>query len=124
ITDRITVLRTGKLVGDYETTTLPRAQLVAKMMGRELAEFETQHQPTSRIASGSALVSAKGIGRTGSLKRVDLDISTGEIVSLAGLLGSGRTETANLIFGIEQPTTGTFNVAQASRPRCPRSAIR
>src|SRR5688572_19946098 len=94
VADRITVLRNGKLVGEFETVSLPRLQLISKMMGRELSEAE--FQPLSRREQGhkrATLLQARGIGRAGSIKPIDLDIAGGEVLGLSGLLGSGRTET-------------------------------
>ena len=54
------------------------------------------------------MVEAKGLGRKGSLEPIDLELNVGEVVGIAGLLGSGRTELANLIFGIDTPDTGSL----------------
>src|SRR5439155_9969112 len=128
VTDRITVLRNGGLVGEYETTHLPRAELIAKMMGRELAEFETAgHGAGDRAATESvkrSLVRLKGFGRRGIIKPFDLEIREGEVVGLAGLLGSGRTEIARLLFGVDRADLGTMLIED--RPTSlasPRSGI-
>jgi monosaccharide-transporting ATPase len=127
VSDRITVLRNGNLVGEYATAELPRGQLIAKMMGRELAEFE--HQPresqSTRKAASLPLLSARGVGRAGSMQPFDLDIRSGETVGLAGLLGSGRTETARLLFGIDRPDSGTVAIdGVQTNLSSPRRAIR
>jgi simple sugar transport system ATP-binding protein len=126
ISDRITVLRNGKLVGEYRTAELPRAQLIAKMMGRELAEFEREpHAADAQKAEKRPLVSVQHFGRVGAMQPFDLRIDEGEVVGLAGLLGSGRSETAKLLFGIDKPDTGTMEVE--GRPvsfASPRDAIR
>jgi galactofuranose transport system ATP-binding protein len=123
VSDRITVLRNGQLVGEYEATSLPRLQLISRMMGKELAEFEMQNAKV-RSAPKNTFLELRGVGRRGSLQPVDLSIGAGEVVGLAGLLGSGRTETARLIFGIDQPDSGELRVEDRStRIDSPRSAI-
>jgi galactofuranose transport system ATP-binding protein len=114
ISDRITVLRNGKLVGTYNTTSLPRVELISKMIGRSLAEFEEMTKiklESSKHIKSEALLQARELGLTGSIRPFDLDLHAGEVVGLAGLLGSGRTETASILFGVEKPDTGmiTFN---------------
>jgi galactofuranose transport system ATP-binding protein len=111
ISDRITVLRNGKLVGTYETISLPRIELIAKMLGRSLSEINkvTEAKLTSEHEiNKERLLEAKELGRKGSLDPLDLELYTNEVVGIAGLLGSGRTELANLIFGIDPPDTGTL----------------
>ena len=127
ISDRITVLRNGKLVGEYRTVELPRAQLIAKMMGRELAEFESEAHRAGADDRQSAqpFLSARGVGRVGSMQPFDLDLFKGEVVGLAGLLGSGRTETARILFGIDPADAGNLRVnGQETRLDSPRAAIR
>ena len=114
ISDRITVLRNGKLVGTYATASLPRVELISKMIGRSLAEFEEMTKiklESSKHIKSEALLQARELGLTGSIRPFDLDLHAGEVVGLAGLLGSGRTETASILFGVEKPDTGviTFN---------------
>jgi galactofuranose transport system ATP-binding protein len=110
ISDRITVLRNGKLVGTYETASLPRVALISKMIGRSLAEFDEMTK--TKLESGKniksdALLQARAFGLTGSIQPFDLELHAGEVVGLAGLLGSGRTEMASLLFGVEQPDSGS-----------------
>ena len=113
IADRITVLRNGKLVGTYETTSLPRVELVAKMLGRsitDLAAVSKTRVKHREAADKESLLEAKGLGRTGSLQPIDVTLNVGEVVGVAGLLGSGRTELANLLFGVDSPDTGSLIV--------------
>jgi galactofuranose transport system ATP-binding protein len=123
ISDRITVLRNGKLVGTYDTASLTRVELISKMIGRSLAEFEEMTKiklESSKHIKSEALLQAKELGLTGSIRPFDLDLHAGEVVGLAGLLGSGRTETASILFGVEKPDTGTIifngNVVQDYSP--------
>jgi simple sugar transport system ATP-binding protein len=114
VSDRITVLRNGTLVGTYETQSMPRLELIAKMIGRSLTEYEEMVK--TKLESGKnirseATVQARGLGRVGSIAPFDLDLHPGEVVGLAGLLGSGRTEIAALLFGTDKPDSGTIFVA-------------
>ncbi len=111
IADRITVLRNGKLVGTYETSSLPRIELVAKMLGRSITELDEMSKSKvkhEQKESAECLLEAKGLGLKGSLEPIDLELRNSEVLGIAGLLGSGRTETANLLFGIDAPDTGSL----------------
>ena len=128
VTDRITVLRNGQLVGEYATAALPRLELVTKMLGRELPP----HSPAAETGGSSAaatthvppLLSAHGLARRGALHPADFEIHRGEAVGLAGLLGSGRTETARLLFGIDKRDSGTTSVRGRPAPlNSPREAV-
>jgi len=113
ISDRITVLRNGKLVGTYETDSITRVSLISKMIGRSLAEFDEMTKiklESSKHIKSDALLQAKGFGLTGSIQPFDLDLHAGEVVGLAGLLGSGRTETASILFGVEKPDSGSISM--------------
>jgi simple sugar transport system ATP-binding protein len=109
IADRITVLRNGKLVGTFEAASLPRIELVAHMLGRILTELDAiSKEKLEQKESQERLLETKGLGRKGLLEPIDLALNVGEVVGVAGLLGSGRTETANLIFGVETPDEGAL----------------
>jgi simple sugar transport system ATP-binding protein len=126
VSDRITVLRNGKLVGEFEAAALPRLQLISKMMGKELSELDLEpvSQTAAPQADRSAFFELREVGRKGSIKPLSLNIAKGEIVGLSGLLGSGRTETARLIFGIDHPDTGEIRLdGQSARISSPRDAI-
>lgn len=113
IADRITVLRNGKLVGTYEASSLPRVELVAKMLGRSLNELDAMLKIKSREEEKKDkqhLVEAKELGLTGLLDPVDLELNAHEVLGIAGLLGSGRSEMAGLIFGIDSPDNGNLIV--------------
>ena len=112
VADRITVLRNGKLVGTYDTAALPPLELITKMIGRTLTDLEDMTklkvESSHHISKGDALLEAKGLGRIGSIKPFDLNLHAGEVVGLAGLLGSGRTELVQLLFGLDQPDSGSI----------------
>lgn len=114
VTDRITILRNGKLVGTYETAVLPRLDLIAKMIGRMIGDFNDMAQLKSmsgKKPGETPLLQAHELGRKGSIAPLDLELYAGEVVGFAGLLGSGRTETANLLFGVDKPDTGKITFA-------------
>ena len=113
ISDRITVLRNGKLVGTYETASIDRVGLISNMIGRSLAEFDEMTKiklESGKHIKSEALLQAKGFGLTGSIRPFDLDLHAGEVVGFAGLLGSGRTETASIIFGVERADSGSISI--------------
>ncbi len=113
VADRITVLRNGALVGTYETDKLSRLELIIKMIGRSLTELDDMSkikQESRQHIRSEALLEAKEIGRTGSLEPVSLELHAGEVVGMAGLLGSGRTEIAQLLFGVYKPDTGSMTM--------------
>ena len=114
IADRITVLRNGKLVGTFDTSSLPIIELVAKMLGRSLTELDTISKVKSQGEEKKHkehLVEANQLGLKGSLEPMNLELYAHEILGIAGLLGSGRTEMAGLIFGIDSPDSGSLVVS-------------
>ena len=122
IADRITVLRNGRVVGSRATATLPRLDLVSMMLGRELEE--ASHQRVRGRKEGEPLVAFQNYGKQRLIEPFDLSVRRGEVVGIAGLLGSGRTETAKLIFGIETADTGSAQCAgKPARIASPRHAI-
>jgi simple sugar transport system ATP-binding protein len=128
ISDRVTILRNGRLVGEYEIAALPRLEMVAKMVGHELAVLEDlDREPSHDVEADpdvAPFLTARGVGRTGSIAPADLTVHPGEVVGLAGLLGSGRTELARLLFGADRADTGTLEVnSRPVRLRSPSTAI-
>jgi simple sugar transport system ATP-binding protein len=105
ITDRVTVLRNGRLVGTEATADIDRVRLVNLMLGRELEEEVRSHGKT-HAATGDPRLTFSGFGRKGSIEPFDLSIQPGEVVGVAGLLGSGRTETAEVLFGVAAHDSG------------------
>ncbi|MDM9622338.1 sugar ABC transporter ATP-binding protein [Rhizobium sp. AC44/96] len=124
ISDRITVLRNGKLVGTRDTADLPRQGLISMMLGHELAHAEAAVKERS-VAAGPVKYSFEGYGKRGKVKPFDLQVRVGEVVGVAGLLGSGRTETAELLFGIESADSGAAKIdGKQITLSNPRAAIR
>ncbi|MDB5552029.1 MAG: sugar transporter ATP-binding protein [Rhizobium sp.] len=109
ISNRITVLRNGKLVGTRDTASLERKDLVSMMLGRELKE-ETSHGIANVAEAKAPRFRFKGVARKGHIEPFDLDIAEGEVVGLAGLLGSGRTETAEVMFGRKPADQGSIEI--------------
>ncbi|MDW6002271.1 galactofuranose ABC transporter, ATP-binding protein YtfR [Vibrio mangrovi] len=113
VSDRITVLRNGELVGSEETTKLPRIELIKMMLGRELEDNALERVGKTRL-SDNPIAKFVQFGKKGTIEPFDLEIFPGEIVGLAGLLGSGRTETAQVIFGIEPNDSGESYIKDKS----------
>ncbi len=129
ISDRITVFRNGGFVGEYPTAELPRLKLIGKMVGKDVAALETQEADAKarhgRAVAGQTLVKAEGLGRRNTVHDVQFDIQQGQTVGLAGLLGSGRTETAKMLFGVDPADVGTIKLdGEQVSPRSPREAMR
>jgi simple sugar transport system ATP-binding protein len=113
IADRITVLRNGKLVGTYDVKSLPRLELITKMIGRSIVEYDEMaglKEETRKFVKHESWLEADQLAQTGVVEPFDLQLHAGEVVGLAGLLGSGRTEVARLLFGLENPTSGTLDI--------------
>ncbi|MCK0197706.1 sugar ABC transporter ATP-binding protein [Ancylobacter sp. 6x-1] len=107
ICDRITVLRNGRLAGTGTIAEMPRMTLVRTMLGRELAEATAERHERADLSAAPELVRLEGFGKAGYVAPFDLTLRRGAVVGLAGLLGSGRTETARLVFGAERADSGS-----------------
>ena len=110
VCDKITVLRDGKLVGEYEIADLPRVQLVSKMLGKELDDLSDikGETPTDSSVDKSAVVfETKGLASDQGIKPFDFHINKGEVNGFTGLLGSGRSECVRAIFGADKKISGT-----------------
>jgi galactofuranose transport system ATP-binding protein len=123
LADRITVMRNGETEGEYLATELSRLALVNKMVGAP-----PDQQPTrldSRAPeTGAAVLKAVGLGRRGALQPLDMELKRGEVLGLAGLLGSGRTEAARLLFGADTADEGHVEAeGHTGRWHSPRQAI-
>jgi simple sugar transport system ATP-binding protein len=120
ISDRITVLRNGERAGEYPVAELTPLSLVAKMVGREIAEREPSGSAPPAVAKVEAptgrapFLSAENLGCRGSVHGVSMEVRSGESVGMGGLLGSGRTETARLLFGIDRADEGSLKIDQVA----------
>ena len=110
VCDRITVLRNGELVGEYEVKDLPRVMLVAKMMGKDfddLADIKGDH---AELKEFIPVIEAEGLSHKGTIKPFDMTINKGEVVGFTGLLGSGRSELVRAIYGADKADSGKLKV--------------
>jgi ABC-type sugar transport system ATPase subunit len=122
LADRITVLKDGARVDTLPTSQTDSRQLVNLMVGRELDGYVPPRAEASEI--GDVLLAVRG-GSTALLRDINLELRAGEIVGLAGLQGSGRTELARAIFGADPFDEGVVELeGRTVRLRSPRSAIR
>lgn len=111
VCDRITVLRNGTLVGEYEVESLPRVQLVAKMMGKDFDDLAAiKKDGSSKVDLNSKVIDARGLSHNGTIKPFDIVIHKGEVIGLTGLLGSGRSELARAIYGADKADKGELLV--------------
>ncbi|WP_027796969.1 sugar ABC transporter ATP-binding protein [Paraburkholderia acidipaludis] len=130
ISDRITVMRNGEREGEYLAAELPVQTLVAKMVGQQIAREQLQGEAEAPPAAPQAraaepYLSAQGVARRGVLNPLDLDVQPGQILGLAGLLGSGRTETARLLFGVDRADQGAVSIrGKTVKLATPRDAVR
>jgi len=128
VSDRISVLRNGQRVGTFEAARLPKIELVGHMLGKspaEAAALETERLPAAEIdVEREAVLTVRNLGRGRAIEPFDLEIRQGEVLGLAGLLGSGRTEATRLLFGADHAESGTIAIgARRVSLRSPRHAI-
>lgn len=102
ITNRIVVLRDGKMVGDLETETADKDELIRLMVGRELSSFYTRN----KHHIGNVALEVKGLSHNKYFKNANFKARYGEIVGFAGLVGAGRTELMKTIFGTYHKNAG------------------
>lgn len=110
IADRVTILRNGKLIDTKALDTLTRTDVVRLMLGKDIA-FSGATKLEENRPLGEVLLDFKGYGRKRSVQPFNLTIHKGEVVGVAGLLGSGRTEMARIMFGADTADEGTVSVA-------------
>lgn len=113
ITDRITVIRNGQRVGTFDTATLSRMELITKMVGKSITVLDEMSKikvETGKHISKELILQAKELGKVGAIEPTDLELHSGEVLGLAGLMGSGRTETVSLLFGLETPDSGELSI--------------
>ena len=122
LADRVTVLRDGRQITSQPVAALSRSQVIALMVGRELAET------TARLPHGEGqqvVLSARGMRRGTRVRDVSLELYGGEVLGVAGLIGAGRTELARLLFGADRAEAGELRLGNMPlRLRSPRDAVR
>lgn len=122
ICDTVTILRDGKFIGTYPSAKITKEQLVTQMVGRKVEEGERVRGNTE--FSGEYLLKAENLSCFPKVRDVTFGIHKGEILGLTGLLGSGRSETAQLIFGCMQPEKGKIVFkGKELRKHTPQNAI-
>lgn len=117
VCDRITVMRDGKLVGEYAIADLPRVQLVSKMLGKELddlSDIQSEQPAYDKGDNAAPVLEAEGLVSDAGIKPFDFHINKGEVNGFTGLLGSGRSECVRAIFGADRVTGG--NVKMNGKP--------
>lgn len=124
IGDRVTVLKDGRAVaGGLPAKTTPTRDVVALMTGRNV-EYVFPERPSAAPA-GAPVLEVRGLSRAGEFAPLDLTVRAGEIVGLAGLVGSGRSEVLETIYGARKPSSGQVLVdGSPLRPGSVRSAVR
>ncbi|MBN2657396.1 MAG: sugar ABC transporter ATP-binding protein [Spirochaetales bacterium] len=126
ICDRITVLRNGKLIGEYETSSLPQIELISKMMGKELDDVTKIKKQDSTASDKSVPVfESSNLSSDAGVRPFDFTIKKGEVNGFAGLLGSGRSESARAIFAADKVTGGEVKMnGKAIKIKTPLDAMK
>ncbi len=126
VADRITVLRNGAFVGEYRTAELPRVKLVAAMLGKDLDDLATiKKHGSAKDISDKVVIDAHGLSHSGKIYPFDFNIHEGEVVGIAGLLGSGRSEMVRCIYGADRSQTGKLKFkGKELKIRAPIDAIK
>jgi simple sugar transport system ATP-binding protein len=111
ISDTITVLRNGELIGEYQTSALPQIELISKMMGKALSDVsEMKKQEQLKSGSGVPVFAATALSSAAGVRPFDFTIQKGEVNGFAGLLGSGRSESVRAIFAADKVTGGEVRI--------------
>ena len=124
--DHITILRNGELVGSYEVAKLPRLELIARMVGKDLNDVKDMDKMAEKsVPSEEVFIETDHAASIGQIKDVSLQIHKGEVIGFAGLLGSGRTETAEMLFGLKDVTGGQLKInGKAEKLANPMAAMK
>ncbi len=125
VSDRITVLRNGELVGEYAVDKLTQVELVAKMIGKSLDDLaELDQFKKGKAAQSEVVYEAEGLS-SAECRPFDFSIRRGEVNGFTGLLGSGRSESVRAIFGADQVTGGKVRVnGRSVRVSSPHDAMK
>jgi ABC-type sugar transport system ATPase subunit len=121
VADRFTVLRDGEYVGSYDRSEIDEGKLIALMVGRSV---EYEKQVPDEPNPGEVVLDVRGLGKKGQFKDIHFRVRAGEIVGITGLVGAGRTELAQALFGIETPDEGEIRLGgEPVRIRSTREAV-
>lgn len=124
LTDRITILRDGNYIDTLDTEKTNLDEVISKMVGREVSLYETDVRKRTANANENALLELKGVASKTGFNNINLKLYRGEILGIAGLVGSGRSELMNLIYGMDRITDGhVFFEGEKVNIRSPRQAI-
>jgi galactofuranose transport system ATP-binding protein len=127
ICDRVTIMRDGRTVRTAAIREIGKLELVSSMLGRDVSDMRartTAFTARGKSKVGETLFEARELSTGRSVRNVDFDIRHGEIVGFAGLLAAGRSETARIVFGADQPTSGAMKMSGAAyQPRSAADAI-
>jgi rhamnose transport system ATP-binding protein len=120
IADRVTVLRDGTYVDTRPTTGVSQDELIRMMVGRTVNELF----PKQAVAPGAVVLRVTNLSRTGAFSDVSFELHQGEILGMAGLVGAGRTEVSQALFGVSPADMGTIEIdGQPVRITDPRQAL-
>ncbi|SFI05974.1 monosaccharide ABC transporter ATP-binding protein, CUT2 family [Lachnospiraceae bacterium NLAE-zl-G231] len=121
LSDQLSILRDGTFVGTYKTNSITRAQMVEKMVGREVKEYYT----TSDHEPGEVVLEVKGLCKEGMYEKVSFSLRKGELLGVAGLMGSFREEIVKTLYGLIQADSGEILLhGRKINPKNPEDAIR
>ncbi|NLA53625.1 MAG: sugar ABC transporter ATP-binding protein, partial [Clostridiales bacterium] len=108
ISDRLTILRNGRLVGEFKTGSISRLELVTKMIGKDM-DVIFNLRPPQLDEDAPTMLKAEHLGILGGVvQEISVELKKGELLGVAGLLGSGRTETAQMLFGVTKSHQGSI----------------
>lgn len=120
LADRVTVLRDGRYIGTWDIGEVDEGRLVNHMVGRDITQF----YPKKEQAAGKELLRAENLARTGYFRDVSFTVHAGEIVGLTGLVGAGRTEVVEALFGAAPLDAGNIYIeGERTRVSCPNEAM-
>ncbi len=124
VSDRMTILRNGHLVGTYDINELSKVELVTKMVGKDMdVIFNLKRAEVKPDAE--FMLKAEHVGDSSHIQDISINLKKGELIGFAGLLGSGRTETAEILFGASRATKGEIYVdGEKTELRQPFDAIK
>ncbi|OXM87489.1 sugar ABC transporter ATP-binding protein [Paenibacillus rigui] len=121
LASKVTVFRDARYIGTWGVDEIANEDLIVAMVGREI----TQLYPKKEAVVGEEILRIEGLGRTGYFADISLQLRRGEVLGLTGLVGAGRTEICQTLFGIEQADQGDIYVKQNKTViRSPQDAIR